>query len=196
MTVPLPDNILSATWKVTSLVGHQCRWVQYYADAGTLAQSDYDAYSDYLGSIITAFLSTSSRFDGVDFRIGTGTSVEIMASSVAGAGAGGRGGATVPPQTMVLFKKTTVQAGRHGRGRLYLIDALDADVADNGQINSSPLSDYQGFADDVLTVLPGKLSLEAVWTLYDRLTGTAPSVGISGFTVESRVATQRRRFKR
>jgi hypothetical protein len=90
-------------------------------------------------------------------------------------------------------KKVTELAGRANRGRFYFPGLLDdADVEDDGTVNPSTVTAFQGvmdnFVDDLATSgLP--------MAILHRDGAATPTI-VTGLQVESQVATQRRRNRK
>ena len=124
---------------------------------------------------------------------GTGVPSEpIVAESLAGSG-GGAAGQAVPNNTALLIRKRTDRGGRRGRGRAFL-PPTQADAVDGGALLSSVIAAAasEAFADLMVaysTVLGGVPHL-----LHTTEAGGAPDE-ITGFSCDTRVATQRRRLR-
>lgn len=119
----------------------------------------------------------------------TGPSVEVP-----GAGAGAVMGDTSPPNTAWLVRKVTGFGGRTGRGRLYLPGITDGNVLDDGAIGSTALTNMQtawdNFYDDLVSYgCPPAL-------LHGPGSPVSSPMLITSFSVDGKVATQRRRLRR
>lgn len=101
-----------------------------------------------------------------------------------------------PVNCALLVKKTTLGAGKPGRGRMYLPGIEGSTILPNGVLTSTARSDYQESINEFigLTVL-----IEGVFqpVLFHDET-TTPSLepfNILGLTVDQKIATQRRRMR-
>lgn len=103
-------------------------------------------------------------------------------------------GTSVAPNTSVLIRKHTAIGGRAGRGRCYFPGIPEADVDGGGLIVSTERAlwetDFQTFLDDIAAE-----SLIPVLLHGDNSPVSTPTP-ITGVTVDSKVATQRRRLRR
>lgn len=105
-------------------------------------------------------------------------------------------GNMLPPNVALLLRKSSLRGGRRGRGRMYVPWALDeANVAENGQIDSATITTMQTRANDFLTDLD-----TAGWPmhlLHSSGGSTAPGSPnpVTALTVDPAVATQRRRLR-
>lgn len=105
---------------------------------------------------------------------------------------GTRSGAMSPPNVTVLMRKVTMLRGRANSGRAYWPGMTnDDDVGDDGSITTSRVnsirSDLNSFFDALETLSDCRHCL-----LHN---GDAPPTAITSITVESKVATQRRRLR-
>jgi hypothetical protein len=105
------------------------------------------------------------------------------------------GTATLPPcpsNTSLLIKKQTTLGGRKGRGRMFVppFGVQEVEVDASGFIGSTILGINQGYWSSFLTDL-GSDDLDPYLFHSD---ATAPSL-ITGLSIESQVATQRRRMR-
>lgn len=114
-------------------------------------------------------------------------------SAVAPIGVGSLTGDLVSPNVAVLVRKLTASGGRAGRGRFYWPFIQEAAVDSSGAIGSSTLDLYQG----VFTAFRNALEANDVPPVL--LHGAASPItepsSITAFTVDGRVATQRRRLR-
>lgn len=97
-----------------------------------------------------------------------------------------------PANGSVLVKKNSSLSGKKNRGRFYLppFGVTDADVDQNGNIGSASVAFLQGYADSTLAALDtGGFPM----VILHHGAG-APTV-VESLTVESTIATQRRRIR-
>jgi len=111
----------------------------------------------------------------------------------------GAGGASLPSNCAVLFKKTSATGGRKGRGRFYLPwSVADSGVNDIGQIDPGDVPEYQALADSFLEDLASDSPPAPMVILHDSEgAGIEPSPSVVlALTVDPLIATQRRRLGR
>jgi hypothetical protein len=97
------------------------------------------------------------------------------------------------PSTSLLVKKVTELAGRANRGRFYFPGLLDdADVEDDGTVNPSTVTAFQGVMDNFV----GDLAIAGLPMAILHRDGAATPTIVTGLQVESQVATQRRRNRK
>lgn len=104
------------------------------------------------------------------------------------------GGVGAPPNTAYLVHKNTDFGGRAGRGRLYLPGVVEASTDDDGSIGATQISNIQTAMNNMLADLIAD-DLIPVLLHGDDSPLTTPSP-ITSFTMDSRIATQRRRLRR
>jgi hypothetical protein len=155
---------------------------QAWADA--VSQAGADFYKTILG--------TSYRYEGADIAVGTATPGQpVLVESVTGAGAGTSSGSRLPQNCALLVKKNSASGGRHNRGRFFVPGISEADVGDNGALTSGALTFFQGEVNTFFTDL--QVVSDNVVILHNDLTFPTPC---TGFQVDGRIATQRRRLRR
>jgi len=155
--------------------------------------------SDLATSLATFFntnimpeIDSEVSFSSVYVKAGpntTGASAEA-----AGGGAGAVAGTTSPPNCCALIRKVTPIGGRQGRGRMYMPGLSDGNVLDNGVIGSGVVTSLQGHWDDFFDDLVAYPCPPAL--LHAPGSPTAAPILLTGFQVDSRIATQRRRLRR
>lgn len=101
-------------------------------------------------------------------------------------------GETPPQNCTVLVRKNTAAAGRRNRGRMYLppFGLAEGDVSKSGMITPALVVDIQaqveaGFPGDDFVVLHDSVGV----------TPAPAPTPITGFVVDNRIATQRRRLR-
>lgn len=111
---------------------------------------------------------------------------------------GANSGNVLPQNSAYLVHKRTAVGGRGGRGRMYLPGCAEGSVSDTGVVASGTLTTFNtawaGFLSDVTS---GLFITELV-VLHDSSGGTAgdPPAVITSLTMDSVIATQRRRLRR
>jgi hypothetical protein len=102
-------------------------------------------------------------------------------------------GNAVPPQVSVLVRKSTVQGGRKGQGRYFMPGIPESAVSAAGILSQQYVSDIQvtqdAFKQELADSLMPMLLLHSVEGSSDL------PLAITKLTVQSKVATQRRRLR-
>ena len=157
----------------------------FTGDPVDAAEAIYTAFTTPVSTWATADLN----FDRVRVKYGpnaTGPSAEFAASST-----GGQSGDAVSPQCSILVRKSTATGGRQGRGRSYLPGMPESKVGGGGALDGTFRSDVQDDLDTAIAELD-LLGLNFV-LLHGDL--DAPT-DITAWSVDLRIATQRRRNRR
>lgn len=106
-----------------------------------------------------------------------------------------------PPNVAYLIHKVTADGGRAGRGRVYHPGVQESVVNDSGALTQSLIDAFNamltGFRDDVAAAM---LALTGLTSGLVLLHGAGAPIStpspITSLTIDSRVATQRRRLRR
>jgi len=110
---------------------------------------------------------------------------------------GGQGSDTsdgVQPQVSVLTHKHTAFGGRAGRGRAYWPGAPEDRVGGSGALEGAYVTAWQTFLDGFISDM--ETSLCPVVLLHAAGSPLSTPTPLTGWTVDARVATQRRRNRR
>lgn len=107
--------------------------------------------------------------------------------------AGSLPGDPAPPNTTYLVRKNTASGGRAGRGRMYLPGCTDPDVLQGGTLDPARRGGLQTAMNDFFDQLNTD-SLGPV-LLHGETSPLTTPTPIDSFTVDSVVATQRRRLR-
>ncbi len=165
-------------------------------------------------SRISPILDNEVRIEGVTVRLGQPSGDPAVGSSTTEASNGAGNASTPPPNVAVLVRKLTGLGGRRNRGRMYFPWGVnEASVSEAGIISAGDLAvintAWEGFRADVAA----HADLGPVVILHDssRYTVTHPTSSqklvtrttvvppapttVTAFSVDSRVATQRRRLR-
>ncbi len=158
-----------------------------------LANALQDAFID---TWTAARFGTSYTFVGVDVQVGstlsgvgpyfnhTSSNAPVVGTSTA---------TRIPQNTAILVRKATATPGRRGRGRMFMPAIVtEGDINDAGILTAAKISDTQTAVNAWLARLDADL-LNA-YIFHDAAPAT-PSRVIS-MSVDSQVATQRRRLRR
>lgn len=103
-------------------------------------------------------------------------------------------GETVAPNTAALVKKGTALGGRQGRGRMYIPGIPENEVTGAGTLDGTFLDALQASVEFWMTELAGDGMNPAL--LRGPNSPALPPEEITSFSVDSKVATQRRRLRR
>lgn len=137
-------------------------------------------------------------------KVGQGTTDLIEVTAAGSGDFGASAGTYMPPQVSILLKKTTGNAGRKNRGRMYVPFAAPiAAVAENGSVTADYVAGFQTLADSFLDALtaagaPMCIANKTFNTPLPPHHVTHIDSGplVTALHVESLVATQRRRVGR
>jgi hypothetical protein len=163
-------------------------------DYESVAEMVMQEYADSFGTILDSDVTAG----GVRLRIGQdgGDPLTYEGSDTFAAGAGG---ASLPSNCAVLFKKTSSTGGRKGRGRFYLPwSCADSGVNDVGQIEPTDVPEFQTLANTFLNGLATGPPSSPMVILHDSgSVGVEPPPSVvTALTVDPMIATQRRRLGR
>lgn len=161
-----------------------------------------DAPNDLFGAFATNILPVSFgahyTLDSVVCYVGQDgpTTVEIStATPDTGIGAA----TTLPPNSAYLVRKRTDLGGRRGRGRMYLPCVAEGAVDNVGNVSSGTVAAIQTALDEWhehLTALVGGRLYPPVVLHRSEGIGTEPApTPVTRFTIDSKIATQRRRLR-
>ena len=105
-------------------------------------------------------------------------------------------GGPVPQNSAFLVRKSTALAGRRNMGRFYFppLFAVETEVSPNGVLSPAAVTAIQGWLDGWFTFLTAVESV-TVPVLFHSAAPTTPTP-ITGFVLDSLLATQRQRLRR
>lgn len=157
------------------------------------------AGADMFGAFPPAQTSNQWRYRGVVLRVGQDGAPPIVFETLYNDV--GTGGATILPQNCaMLVRKRTASAGRRNRGRFYfpMLGILEAAVSQIGVINAADVTNAQARVDDLFSRQTTGPNPTPPVILHSDGGVTAPGAPtpITGYGVESIIATQRRRMRR
>jgi hypothetical protein len=159
-------------------------------DGPTTAQTAYDAGAGPGSPFAGSNMLPSWQFTGttVTEMTGTGALISEHAGTVIGTATGG----SLPVNCALLVRKNTAQGGRMHRGRMYVppFSIAEAGVNTLGDLPEG-LAELQADWNLFYTALVSQ-DLEPV--LFHSVVGVAPTP-ITSFTVDGKIATQRRRLR-
>jgi hypothetical protein len=158
---------------------------------GTAADAALDAHTAWVDNIIPRQVS-SVTLSNTHVKFGpnaTGPAADAGTPTV-----GGGGNPGISPQVAVLIHKTTLFGGHAGRGRMFAPGAMESDVNNAGVLDSGTLGAWQTSVDGLLTDLGTALLIPVL--LHGVGSPLSTPSTITDFTVDSTVATQRRRLRR
>lgn len=97
----------------------------------------------------------------------------------------------IPINTSYLVNKVSQAPGRRGRGRMFLPGVSEGAVGDDGIVEAGSVASLQTAVDNVVTQMA---TLGYTPVLFHQKPPFTPSL-ISAYSVQKKVATQRRRFR-
>lgn len=190
--VTIPNDYAQINWK---LAGASCplgaevtMGANVSSYGGSPADAAGDAITAWVDNIATV-LPASVQLASVLVKFGptaTGPSAEVPSGSV-----GTGGGVSASPQNAWLVHKVTTLGGRAGRGRMYIPGVQESEVDPSGAMSSGFVSGAQTAVDGFLSDLGTALLIPVV--LHGAGSPLTTPTTIIGLTVDSHVATQRRR---
>jgi hypothetical protein len=193
--VQIPVGYLQVNWKWTGPdlpFGAETTLASKIID-GQLPDEAAAALDGLMGSSdIMPLLDNDLHLSGTLVKYGpnaTGPSAEVSSGYI---GDGGSQGMT--PNQAWLIQKNTVDGGHAGRGRMFMPGMPVSDFDNHGAIFSASLTTFQSAASSFLDDLQGAGYVPVVLHGPGSPLST-PSV-ITSFTVDARIATQRRRLRR
>jgi hypothetical protein len=155
-----------------------------------LAQSFVDIFANEMMTHVTAQWVLTSG-DYVDLSSSAGDSGTV--NRTGGPKAGEAGGFGAPPNTAVLIKWDAVGGRAQRGGRTYLGGVDEDQLQTNGDLTSGLVTNYE---DDVELFLAALATADIALVINSK-TGEATYAPrtITGFSIDPRVATQRRRLR-
>lgn len=161
-----------------------------------------DAPDDLFGAFATTMMpgaSSPTTLEGVTVYVGQDAAAPLIYTSGATAVSGPNTNSLTPQNTALLIRKRTDLAGRRGRGRMYFPEVAESIVDNVGTVDASSVAAWQARADDwyeYLTALVGGRLYPPVVLHRSEGIGEEPlPTPVTMFTVDGRVATQRRRLR-
>jgi hypothetical protein len=115
------------------------------------------------------------------------------AAEVAATIPGTSGSEPLPPNVSVLVAKNTAMGGRMGKGRLFLPGLPEGSTPGGGVVAATPLAEVQGKMNALLTNLRDA-NIPMV-LLHSKVGVIELPLEVTSLTVQSRMATQRRRLR-
>jgi hypothetical protein len=163
--------------------------VGFAGDPTDAAHEFFDAYG---ANSVYSSIAQGVNLVGVSVKFGpsaTGPS-GIWTDTWNGTATGG----AAAPNTAWLVRKVTALGGHAGRGRMYWPGVPEEEVDDAGTIASGTRGTFEGKIGDMFAALVLE-DLNPVLFHGPQSPVSAPTL-ITGYAVDSRVATQRRRLRR
>lgn len=192
--IPAGYGVMSVHTR-TALDAEQMIWtcgmdMTSWAPDGDFPQVAADAWEEHFAPIT----STIVTLEEVKLRIGptpTGPTYSAVVSTP-----GTQTSALLPPNCAVLVQKRTLLGGRANRGRMYLpgISLIAATLDSGGNFSSGQAEAIQDAVDAFFAEL---VDVPVFGTARPVLLHSASSdpTPITGFTVPTKIATQRRRLR-
>ena len=169
----------------------QALWsVGFDNNAGSTAAEVAELFSDAL--VAQGYLDLISSSAAIDFvRVKLGPDATGPSAEFADGQTGTVGGEAAPPSVAALVHKITPLGGRKGRGRLFIPCLAEASLGNAGLITVS----WRSAAQTMFDTIGGAMALASLPLMLLHTDATSPTA-IEAFSVDQRVATQRRRLRR
>jgi len=161
-----------------------------------------DVFAAWLDAIPANQLGNAWSLRGIIFR--QGPLGEGPVAELSGVTDGTATGAMLPQNCALLIRKNTAFSGRRNRGRFFLPSGYlpEGSVDGNGMLSSTQLSGWQGLANTLLENLTTAVSpnLDGMYVSHYMSAGQDPDdfqpTPVTSLSVQSQIATQRRRMRR
>jgi len=159
--------------------------------AGTATDAAGDAHQAWVDNIIPRQVNTVT-LSNTHVKFGPNSTGPAGDAGTPTAGSGSNPG--ISPQVSALVHKTTLFGGHPGRGRMFVPGLSESDVNNAGTVDSGALGAWQTSVDGLLSDLGTALLIPVL--LHGVGSPLSTPSTITDFTVDSKVATQRRRLRR
>lgn len=192
----IPPGYAQAEW-VFSLVGDSERMIVtcgYDMDTHTDGQDLADQLrTDFVAGFPVASIVDDYALEGITVRVGQDGAPPIVFENTTRHAGTATGFEVLPQNCALLVHKRTALGGRRGRGRFYLPPFCEneGDVSAAGVIGSGGVTAIQ-----TKISLAWRLDRGAVLLHGDSPSPLVPTPITNGFTLDSRIASQRRRLRR
>lgn len=194
MTV-IPNNYAQINWQFTGLQNPHGSDVTLGVDVssygGTAQDAANDARDAWIANIMP-LLNLGTVLSNTHVKFGPNSTGPAADASSSTAGTGSNSAAS--PQVTFLVHKATLFGGHAGRGRMFIPGLQESSVNGDGTLDSGTVTALQGGVDDLLTDLGTALLIPVL--LHGAGSPLSTPSTITSFTVDSVVATQRRRLRR
>jgi hypothetical protein len=166
--------------------------VDHSASSMTPAQVAEEVFDQYGAAQVYNGIAIGVNLSGVLVKFGPNTTgpSAIHSDTWNGQATGG----AAAPNTSWLIRKITALGGHAGRGRMYLPGVPEEDIDDNGNIVSASREALEGDVGSMMAALV-LANLDPVLLHAEGSPISTPTL-ITGWSVDTRVATQRRRLRR
>ncbi len=155
---------------------------------GALAAFLRDAWDDTMQDVQVSTCTHTSTLVKYGPTV-TGPSAEVFSATVGSLGVNG-----IAPNVALLVSKVTAQGGRAGKGRFFMPGMTEADTTQGGDVDAAYLAAAQTAANELYGALEAVTQGPVV--LHGPGIPQLAPTPITGFSVQARVATQRRRQRR
>lgn len=203
LEIPEDMGVAKLRWRAN---GDSQEMISTIGFARELGASAYECAIE-IGSAWTrnwpaAGLSNNWTFAGCDVAVGPPGEAEVGMINTNTAGTGGF--ATLPTNCALLITKITAQAGKGGRGRMFIPPGYlsEGEVDANGFLSGPALAGYTANATAFFEEAGSGSSPSILsWMLFHNETGTVGGGGslpdaITALSVQTQIATQRQRMRR
>jgi hypothetical protein len=191
----IPLNYAQINWQFTGTQNPFGSDVTLGVDVSSYAGSVQDAANDardFWIANIMPLLNLGTVLSNTHVKFGpnnTGASADASSTT---AGTGSNPG--MSPQVSFLVHKATLFGGHAGRGRMFIPGLQESSVGADGNLDGGTVTALQGGVDDLLSDLGTALLIPVL--LHGAASPLTTPSTITSFTVDGKVATQRRRLRR
>lgn len=203
MALIIPPGYLQAVYEM-SLAGDPEQMVVTLgheidsASGANLDDAANDLFTAFATTVFVSGMASGYRLDGVTVYGGNdGPSIVRTSTNTPVTGAGSA--AVLPPNCAVLVRKRTDLAGRRGRGRLYMPGPPESGVDQVGNLAGAEVTANQNrwsaFYDYLTSLQGGRLYPPVVLHRSEGAGVEPPPTPVTQFTVDPKIATQRRRLR-
>jgi hypothetical protein len=167
--------------------------------SGASGEQAADDLMDSFADFIMVEMVNEMKLVGVDVYVGNDGPAPFVYTSSLAAVTGSSSAAALPPNSAYLVRKRTDLAGRRGRGRFYIPGVKQAQVFENGDLNSTQVTQMNtvfGNWHTFLTAGAGARLYPPVVLHRSEGIGEEPlPTPVQSFICDGKIATQRRRLR-
>jgi len=156
--------------------------------------ADTDTFLQAMGTAALPNLSTAETLVQEVLQYNDGAGIIEYVHNDGRLGTGATAAALVPQNSAILIQKRTALPGKHGRGRMYWPSMGEADVDGVGAISPGAKARIATMLTAWTNAVNTATSFDAFAVLHT--TSTPAATKITSLTVDSTLATQRRRLRK
>jgi len=157
-------------------------------DEQALVDGAYAAWADWLLTVQSSSCALEAAYLQLQTALGVSEWSHVEAT------AGGGFAAALPSNCAYLVRKNTAAAGRGKSGRMYVPGALEAQVTPAGIVDPAELASWNGAH---LTAFYSAFTSDVGDPVVNHQAGSplGSTSTVTSFTMDSKIATQRRRLR-